>query len=210
MADCSQFPFGSPSCQTIQVIEPDSTRQVATVPAPGFDPSITEQGDVILSQGNGVVTVFFQTTKAGDYRFEYLYIDGLGIGAPEIIPLVPVNQTIYSFSVDLGGYPLQDGYILRWRVVVVSLIQTPGDMIDAPESIRLPLTTTPVFSATFVNPRSNILYGFSELRVENLIDLPGNQSPILAQVVAKTIVGFTVGLSPTPPNTNYYLVARTP
>ena len=210
MSDCSQFPFGSPGCQTIQVIEPDPTAVVGTIPAPGFDPSVTEQGDVVLDVDDGIVSVTFSTVKAGDYRFEYLYIDALGIGVPQIIPVVPVNQSLYGFSVDLGAIVLQEGYILRWRVVVVSLVQVSSNLIDFPEAQRIQLPLAPIANILFVNPRSNTLYGFTELRVENLTDVPAVQSPILVQVVLKTTLGFTVALNPTPPTGNYYLVLRTP
>jgi hypothetical protein len=207
---CSQFPFSNPACTTIQLIEPDPTLPVGTIGPPGSDPSLIEFGDVVLSQGQGVLSVTFQTPKAGDYRFEYLYVDALGLTSPGVVDIVPVSQSIYGFTVDLSGVPLATGYILRWRVVVVTVVTTPGSLIDAPEAIRIQLAMTNTFTVAFVNPRSNTNYGFSELRIENLTDLPANQMPILAQVIAKTTLNFTVALSPTPNNTNYYLVARTP
>jgi hypothetical protein len=94
--------------------------------------------------------------------------------------------------------------------VVVTIITTPGSLIDSPENIRIQLTLTNTFTATFANPRSNTQYGFTELRVENLIDNPAVQHPTIVQVVAKTLTNFTVGLSPTPNSNNYFLVARTP
>jgi hypothetical protein len=210
MADCSSFPQGSPSCQTIQVIEPDPTLPTSTIPAPGFDPSLTEQGNVILSSGVGIVSVTFSTVKQGDYRFEYLYVDALGLATPEIIPVVPVSQSVYGFTVDLGAQPVIAGYILRWRVVVVTIVTVPGSLVDSPEAIRIQLPLSNTLTVPFANPRSNTQYGFSELRVENLTDLPSAQNPILAQVITKTLANFTVALSPTPNSTNYFLVARTP
>ena len=212
MADCTGFPSGTPQCATIQVIEPDSTLPTTTIPSAGFDPSMTEAGNVILYNNQQTqINVTFNTVKAGDYRFEYLYVDSLGLSSPGVIPIVPVSQSVYGFSVNLAGIPLADGYILRWRVVVVTIVQAPpGQQIDAPENIYINLTLTNTFTVPFVNPRSNTQYGFSELRVENLVDLPANQHPILAQVVTKTVTNFTVALSPTPDTANYYLKVRTP
>jgi hypothetical protein len=103
------------------------------------------------------------------------------------------------------------GRILRWRVTVVAIVQTPGDFTDAPETIRVQLPQdVSLLDVTFVNARSNITYGFSEFRVENLVDDPSTQSPILAQVVTKTPINFSVALSPSPPTPNYYLQARVP
>jgi hypothetical protein len=199
------------TCQTIQVLEPDPTLTAAVIPAPGYDPSMTESGDVPLSARQGLVTVHFTFPKAGDYRFEYLYVDGLGLPHPGVINVIPTNQNIYGFTVSLAGIPESTGRVLRWRVVVVTVRQTAGDFTDAPETIRHRLPDdSSITDITFVNPRSNTTYGFSEFRVENLDDDPATQSPILAQVVTKTPISFSVALSPTPPSLNYYLVARTP
>jgi hypothetical protein len=200
-----------PTCQTIQVLEPDPTLTAAVIPAPGYDPSMTESGDVPLSAGQGSVTVNFTFPKAGDYRFEYLYVDGLGRVHPGVINVIPTIQNIYGFTVSLAGIPQSTGRVLRWRVVVVTVRQVAGDFTDAPESIRarLPVDSS-ILDISFVNPRSGVTYGFSELRVENLDDDPATQSPILAQIVTKTPISFSVALSPTPPSPNYYLIARTP
>jgi hypothetical protein len=63
----------------------------------------------------------------------------------------------------------------------------------------------------FTNPRSGTNYGFSELRVENLLDPPASQAIIRVQVTAKTISDFTLSVNPTPANgSHYFLAARTP
>lgn len=222
MADCSQFPFGSIGCTTIQVLEPDRDIPVALVPPPGFDPAYTEEGDVILSPGQTIVNVTFQAVKAGDYRFEYLYIDDLGATNPGSIAVVPVIQTVYGFQVDLAGFGVPtDGCVLHWRVAVISSTAGPIGGIDSPESlyVQLPMASSAVI--TFVNPRSDTDYGFSELRIENLTDTGGqiSGSPVpeprglvlvSAMVIAKTTLNFTVQLSPTPPTNNYYIAVRTP
>lgn len=198
-------------CQNIQLIEPGTDELVANFPG-SQDPSLSERGEVVLTAGQTEVNVVFATTKASAiYRFEYLYVDALGIVLPGIISVVPTLMTAFGFTVELAGTPIGGGYILRWRVVVTALAGpiTPP-LVDTPESIYVPLPMSNVFTYVFVNPRSGQTYGFSELRVENLIDLPNVQTPILAQVVSKQQAQFSVALSPTPNNGNYYLVARTP
>jgi hypothetical protein len=198
-------------CQNIQLIEPGTDELVANFPG-SQDPSLSERGEVILNVGQSEVTVNFVIPKASAiYRFEYLYVDALGIILPGIISVVPTLMTAFGFTVELAGAPIGNGYILRWRVVVTALTGpiTPPT-VDQPESIYVPLPMANVFTYMFLNPRSTQTYGFSELRVENLIDLPGVQTPILAQVVVKLLQQFSVALSPTPNNNNYYLVARTP
>jgi hypothetical protein len=193
------------------VLEPDSTLTAAVIPAPGYDPSMTESGDVVLQENQGTVTVHFLVPKAGDYRFEYLYVDALGVTHPGVINVIPTSQNIYGFSVSLAGVPRVPNRVMRWRVVVVTVKQTPGDFTDAPESFRVRLgPESNLIDVQFVNPRSTVTYGFSELRVENLVDDPGLQSPILVQVVTKTPISFSVALSPTPPTANYYLTGRVP
>jgi len=210
-------------CQSIQLIEPDFTLPTVLLPPPGNDPGLTERGDVILEANAGIVGVQFLFPKSGDYRFEYLYVDALGVGNPGVINIVPVATTQFGFTVDLSGVPIQDGYILRWHVVVISI--TPGSIIvDAPESFRVQIPPGPPgtlpgpplppevisFQIFFVNPRSNTDYGFSELRVENLVDAPNNQSIIGIQVVQKTTLSFKVLYRPVPPTGNYFLTGRTP
>lgn len=210
---------GVQECQNIQILEPDATLPVATGAAP--DPAFQERGEVVLTQGQSEVSVTFQTPKAGDYRFEYLYVDAFGVTNPGTIKPVPITQTTAGFTVDLAGVPPVAGYILRWRVTVVLVGVTP--QVDTPESFRvqiptpfpegLPIPVPPQFytlSVTFQNPRSSNTYGFSELRVENLVDDPGTQTPIAIQVCAKTTTNFTIVFNPTPPTANYFLVGRTP
>jgi hypothetical protein len=62
----------------------------------------------------------------------------------------------------------------------------------------------------FVNPRSGVNYGFTELRVENLSDLSSDAALVHVQVSQKRIDGFTVAVNPRPPNDNYFLTVRTP
>lgn len=200
--------FRPADCKNIQLIEPDS--DVLTEQESGsVDPTLSERGELILTAGQTSAKIRFTTQKlSANYRFEYLYVDALGIASPGSISCVPVNQTIFDFTVEFAGEPITDGYILRWRVVVISVVQVP--QIDQPESIYVQLPMSSVFTYTLTNPRSTQDYGFSELRVENLIDLPGAQTPILAQVVHKEQTQFAVALSPSPNNNNYFLVARIP
>ena len=214
---------GCPSgFQNIQLIEPDVTLPTVTLPPPGNDPGVVEAGNVILTADIGVVSVSFAAMKLGDYRFEYLYVDALGLTNPGIIDVVPVTQNLFGFTVNLAGVPIADGYILRWKVAVVSV--TGQVLVDAPESFRVQMPNltpgtipTPLppeiitMDVTFQNPRSNTNYGFSELRVENLVDtLFADQSVIGIQVVQKSVTGFKIMFRPVPPTPNYYLVGRTP
>lgn len=206
---------GVQECETIQLIEPDGELPVAS--SQGIsDPALTERGDVVLVTNQSSVSVTFSTAKTNaSYRFEYLYVDDLGDNNPGTIQAVPVIQTALGFTVELAGVPPQDGYILRWRVVVVdfqSVVQT-----DLAENLYLQLNHTigeqvaqPVQDIIFTNPRSTTSYGFSELRVENLVDDPLLQSPIFVQVVEKRLDGFKIAINPIPQTPNYYLAVRTP
>lgn len=194
-------------CKNIQLIEPDS--DLLTEQQSGsVDPSLSERGDFILTANKVEATITFLTPKlSANYRFEYLYVDDLGDNSPGVVSCVPTTQTVFGFTVKFAGAPIADGYILRWRVVVISVVTS---QIDVPEVIYAQLPMTNVFSYSLVNPRSTQDYGFSELRVENLIDLPGAQTPILAQIVHKEQTQFIVALSPTPNTNNYFLAARIP
>ena len=192
-------------CNTIQIIEG------------GTDPNLDEKGEVALAVGQSEVSVTFTRSKAGTYRFEYLYVDAFGQVNPGTIEPVVTAQTQYGFTVKLGGVAEATGYVLRWHVVVISV--TTSFNVDAPESFRVqipnvadlaPPPAARVLTVTFQNPRSNTLYGFSELRVENLIDNPATQTPIAVQVCAKTQTNFTICFSPAAPTNNYFLVGRTP
>jgi len=199
-------------CRTVQLIEPDDQKLVATSSG-SADASLDESGVTALAPGafDGEVTINFQTTKAGAYRFEYLYIDAFGFDNPGAIVVVPKTQTLYGFTVDLSGIPLDFGYNLNWRAVVVEIGSTVAPPVDEPFSAYLPLPAlAAAFHVTFPTPRSNPNYGFSELRVENLIDLPGQQTPIAIQVCVKNEFGFTIAMNPHPPNSNYFLSARVP
>ena len=198
---------GCPDCPSIQLIEDGST-----IILPPVDPSLEESGSVNLFVDpiTDLIHVNFLTPKASDqYRFEYLYVDALGLVNPNDIIPVPVAQSIFGFTVDIGAVkPVGPGYVLRWRVVVFSLVSTGN--LDEPETIYVRLPRTNIFMYNLLNPRSSTDYGFDELRVENLADLPDQQAPIWIQVVQKTQVSFTIGLSPTPPTDNYFLSARIP
>jgi hypothetical protein len=197
-----------PSCRTIQVLEPDTVLTGLTTG--GTDQSLDESGSMTIPIGpHARIFVPFETQKiSANYRFEYLYIDALGISNPGNVEPVVVDQNVNGFVADFAGIPLAEGYILRWRVVVQDV--TINLIVGAPESLRLQLSPARTFTATFVNPRANAIYGFSELRVENLTDPADFQRIVNVQVIAKTTLNFTVGMNPPPDSTNYYLVARTP
>lgn len=200
-----------PNTRNIQLLEPDDL-VLTTTSSGSMDASLQESGEVALSAGQLVAEVHFSVTKASaDYRFEYLYVDAFGkFVHPGIINIVVVVANEFGFGVEFAGVPPEDGYVLRWRVVVISTsIGTAFE--DFPETlyVRIPALAA-ALTVTFLNPRSTVNYGFKELRVENLTDPLASQRIILAQVVVKTILNFTVGLNPRPNNDHYFLVARTP
>jgi hypothetical protein len=207
-------------CNSIQILEPDASLPVG-VAGGTSDPSLTERGSVVLAVNQSEVSVTFSAVKASEaYRFEYLYVDAFGVVNPGTINPVPIAQTKYGFTVDLAGVPPIEGYILQWRVVVIEIGLVGA--VDTPESFRvrmpfhfgaIPVPLPPEFrilEVLFTNPRSNTNYGFSELRVENLIDDPIDQVVVNIQVCAKAIGSFTITFNPLPPTENYYLVGRTP
>jgi hypothetical protein len=214
-------PGSGVQCDTVQIIEPDESLPVGTAGGTA-DPTLQERGEVVLSIGQSEVSVVFAAVKASEvYRFEYLYVDAFGIINPGgILPTVQA-QSKYGFTVDLAGSAPAAGYVLRWRVVVVLTSITPS-AVDTPENLRvrmpfhfgtIPVPLPPEFSVLtvpFVNQRSNVNYGFSELRVENLDDDPIDQVVVNIQVVEKNLGDFTITFNPVPPTANYYLVARTP
>lgn len=208
-------PGSGVQCDTIQIIEPDESLPVGTAGG-SQDPSLTERGEETLAAGQTTVNVTFVTPKSSEqYRFEYLYVDAFGVINPGTIMAVPTVQTKYAFTVELAGEPPQEGYILRWRVVVISIGET--GVIDSPESLYVQLnhtigdeSTNPIQDILFVNPRSGTSYGFTELRVENLTDDPLIQYPVFVQVVEKRIDGFKIAINPVPDSPYYYLAVRTP
>ena len=206
---CSSFSTTSPSCRTITTIEPDDTLLSATSSG-STDQSLDESGSTAIPLNTPILRVNFVTPKASaDYRFEFLYVDLLNQNsAGTVLPIV-IEQTLSSFTVDLAGIPMVTGYILRWRVVVNSLLDF--SQVDSPENIRVQIPqSVRELTITFVNPRSDTAYGFSELRVENLVDTIASQRYVVLQVGGKTQTDFTVGLSAPVISDNYFLVCRTP
>lgn len=201
------------NCSTIQLIEPDHTLLTGSSSG-SSDPSLDESGVQPILTDQLEINIQFGTPKASaSYRFEYLYVDVLS--DPDEIPssftIVPtiLAQTRYGFTVGLSGSPPRSGYILRWRVVVVSLQSLVG--LDTPEVIYHLLSQgASLMTIPFSNPRSTDTYGFSELRVENLVDNPNDQTPIAVQIVAKANNFFSIAISPSPPTWNYFLAARVP
>jgi hypothetical protein len=213
---CADFTPTSPNCRTVTLIEPDQTL-TSSLSSGSTDQSLEEHGTVILVTGQARVDVTFVTAKVTEgYRFEYMYVEIIGENHPANVEPVLMAKTRFGFTVKFAGWPIEPvtpgtAYVFRWRVVVVRLDITDFSDINAPESLYLPLPIgARTFTATFVNPRDHTNYGFTELRVENLVDADATQRVILAQVVTKTLNNFTVALSPPANTINYRLVARTP
>jgi len=195
------------NCDTVQIIEPKHDLIVGVGSA---NNDVDEQGEIALVQGQRNVIVVFQVPKINaGYNFEYLYVDCEGIVHPGTVHPIPTVRAAEGFACVLAGSPLTSGYVLHWRVVVKDapiIVQ-----IDAPEDlyIQLPQGQNNL-TITFVNPRSDTNYGFSELRVENLHDLHQNQAVIRVQVYQKTLSGFSIAINPRPPSIFYFLRVRTP
>ena len=154
--------------------------------------------------------MLFEVTKASEnYRFEYLYVDALGLANPADVTAILVSKNAFGFLVDLVGSPSTVGYVLRWRAVVIDL--TTLSDVDTPESLRVPIPAgVRTLTVTWTTPRSGSTYGFTELRVENLVDVLADQRIISVQVGVKTNGSFTIGLNPPAIGVNYYLIARSP
>lgn len=202
--------FTIPECRTVQVLEPDDTLLVGTSSG-SVDQSLDERGDYAIPMNTLDFVITFSTLKASaNYKFEYLYIDYVGDfdtgQSNTLIPVVAL-QGRSGFVIKMSGVVPDAHFVLHWRVVVQD-ITTIGEL-DKPEIIYFPLPRANTATIYLANPRSSNDYGFSEFRVENLTDPVGGQTPILAQVVARTNASFQIGLSPTPRTNNYYLVART-
>src|SRR5215510_14428202 len=124
---CQNFTSTNPNCRSVQLIEPDSTL-LSAISFGGADQSLDETGSTpIPFTLTARLFATFSTPKASsNYRFEYLYIDALGIALPGAVQPVVVSTTVTGFLVDFAGIPLSEGYILRWRVVVVG--EVPADI----------------------------------------------------------------------------------
>lgn len=198
---------GSIECDTVQIIEPQGDFLIDTA---GSTSDLDERGSVILDVGQTAASVLFQVPKLNtSYNFEYLYVDVTGHQPPGGIHVIPTRRAIEGFDVVFAGAPIDEGYVLHWRVTVVrtSLLI----LVDHPEDLYILMPPTNLLTIPFTNPRSGTNYGFSELRVENLIDDPMRMPLIRVQVVAKTVSGFTVAVNPIPrAGTHFFLKVRTP
>lgn len=195
------------NCDSVQIIEP---RQDLLVDTAGANSDVDESGSVSLQAGQTAATVLFQVQKlSGDYHFEYLYVEAPGQLHPGAIQVITVAKATTGFTVFFAGTPIvDDSHILYWRVVIRRTTELL--LIDAPEDLYLPMPRANTMAVAFHNPRSNVIYGFSELRVENLNDPPAVQAIIRVQVYQKTISGFLLAVNPTPPTNSYFLKVRTP
>jgi hypothetical protein len=195
-----------PNCDTVQIIEPNDDLLVDVA---GGNSDLDERGELPLTAGQLSADVVFKVQKLNAaYQFEYLYVDAIGNPKPGGIKVIPIARGTAGFTVAFAGTPIAPGYILHWRVVIrrtSTLIQ-----IDAPEHLYLQMPRSNTMTINFVNPRSGVNYGFTELRVENLSDLSSDAALVHVQVSQKRIDGFTVAVNPRPPNDNYFLTVRTP
>ena len=206
MNGCSNGFQGVTECATVQIIEPLNDSLVSTG---GASSDMDERGERPLSPGQLNCVIVFTVPKLNaSYNFEYLYVDSEGDTNPGAVIVIPTVRETTGFAVVFAGRPLNTLAVLHWRVTITETTAIP--LIDAPEDLYLQMPQANIMVVPFVNQRSGTNYGFSELRVENLVDPPAIQTPIHVQVYAKTLTGFSVAVSPTPPSTYYFLKARTP
>jgi len=207
---CDNFTRTNPACRSIQLIEPDSTL-LTSISLGGADQSLDESGvtPIPISPVARLFVTFATPKASDDYRFDYLYIDVLGVNNPGAVVPVLVDANVNGFLVDFAGVPLGEGYVLKWRVVVVGQV-IRGVGIDTPEVLRVRLPMARIHTVPFEFPRSTDTYSFTELRVENLATPADAQRVVNIQVVAKTTIDFTIGINPAPDNDDYFLVARVP
>jgi hypothetical protein len=194
-------------CDTVQIIEPNTDLLVDTA---GANSDIDEHGEVLLNQGQTGVIVYFVVPKLNaNYSFEYLYVEAANPpqSHPGTVIPIPTIKLNIGFGIRLAGSPIAPGYVLKWRVTIKrtsSLVQ-----IDAPENLYLQMPRTTTMQVVFANPRGGVDYGFSELRVENLIDTT-RRALIHVQVYQKGLNGFFLDVNPRPPTDHYFLKVRTP
>ena len=201
-------------CDTVQIIEP---RDDLLVDVAGSTNDMDERGSVELHEGQVNAIVIFEVQKLNaNYSFEYLYIDAEGNVEPGAIQVVPTVRSVEGFAVVFAGVPLvfpaggpYVPYVLHWRVVVHRTSTLV--LIDAAEDLNVPLIAhANIQTIQFHQPRSGTNYGFSELRVENLIEGPTGLAVINVMVTHKSNVAFTIAINPRPPSEFYFLRARTP
>jgi hypothetical protein len=202
------------NCRVVSVLEPDEDVLVGNEGS--LDAALQENGFVNLSIGQQEVVVNFATQKwSNDYEFSALYVENDVDPNPMDIEPVPVARTVSGFTLELTGFPDTVNYALYWRVKVraagTASMPSPTPAVgDPPQSLYTPLTQgASTQTIPFSIARSVTTYGFSELRVENLIDGPG-QTIIWVQVTGKTKNDFTIAINPPPPTANYFLVIRSP
>lgn len=195
-------------CRTVVLIEPESDSLVATSTS-AIDQSIDESGTVELTIGQTQVNVTFETFKiSADYQFDSLYIENLVDEPAGAIEIVPTVRTQAGFTVELSGAPPTANYTLYWKVQARSgqaSTSTSGSSQD-PESNSTSLdlgATSQVI--TFTTARTGITYGFSEFRVENIVDAAATQQVEWVQVTGKTTSNFTIAINPPPDTANYKL-----
>ena len=168
-----------------------------------------ERGQLEIDPGQTFVDVVFLVPKINaNYHFEYLYVSAPNNNTGAI-QAIAAHQSSTGFRVLFAGTPVLEGRILNWRVVIAStstLVQ-----VGASEDlyVNVPISST-TMTVNFVNPRGQLNYGFTELRVENLIDPPSGQAVIRVQVVSKLENSFTLAINPMAPTSNYFLRVRTP
>lgn len=194
-------------CRTIQIIEAENDSLVASSTA-AIDQSIDESGTVDLETGQTQVNVTFETFKiSDDYQFDSLYIENLVDEPAGAIEIVPTVRTQAGFTVELSGAPPTANYTLYWKVQARTgqATSTSGSSSD-PESGSTTLNAAATSQTiTFTTARTDATYGFSEFRVENIVDAAATQQVEWVQVTSKTTSNFVIAINPPPDTANYKL-----
>jgi hypothetical protein len=198
----------STHCRTISILEPEND---SIVTANGsIDQSLDESGSVELTIGQTEAEVTFATFKlSSDYDFDDLYIENLVDSPAGAIGIVPIVRTQAGFTVQFDGAPDTANYVLFWRVRVRSGLNNESESSGStqdPESGQTTLNLAATSQTiTFSTARINATYGFSEFRVENLVDSAATQQVTWVQVTSKTQSNFVITINPPPDTVNYKL-----
>ena len=152
---CTTFTQTNPACRAVQLIEPDNTLLTA-VSFGGVDQSLDETGSTPIPPGAASAIVYYVCHRQSHSSIIGLNIFTLtrsGIALPGSVAPVVVDANVNGFLVDFAGFPLSEGYILRWRVIVVGQVPVSAG-VDNPESLRLRIPQARIFTVTFVFPRT--------------------------------------------------------
>jgi hypothetical protein len=184
------------------LLEPDEDVLVGT--RGDRDESLEESGSLSLANGQTSAVILFSTPKfSNDYEFN-IYFENLTDLTPTVLQWLPMQKGTLGFTVGISPATDSANYVMFWRVRVRDTALASPVLVDAPESGRTILTVGAMQQTIpFLSPRSTNFYGFSEWRIENLVDLPSSQESVWIQLASKTKTDFTIVINPPADTPNY-------